>query len=417
MNLVADLIKPLKRLKNYSSIINPRLKSWVSAIYKNCETVSTVSLALILFFLFGNNNFGQTAHFDSLIHTGINQIYSLEFEQADSTFQILKKEFPKHPATKFFPAMTTWWKIMIDLDNEEYDDLFLEQIEETIDFCDDILDKNPNNIDAIFFKGGALGFRGRLESVREDWFDAAGDGKDALPLVYRAYALDSTNVDVQFGFGIYNYYADVIPEKYPFLKPIMLLFPDGDKEKGLKQLKNAAENGKYTKIESKYFLMTLYYKFEDDNKTALKYAEDLIKQFPYNPSFHRYYARLLRRVSQVTKAAEEFGVIYQRCADGVRGYNDKTRREASYYIADKYWQKAEFDKAIKYFKECSDLSYSFDQEDDGFNVVSLLQLGKIYDVLGEREKAKQYYEEVLDLGEYNNSHEKVERYLEKPFKR
>jgi len=412
------VINLIKRLRKYYAIfVNPRLKSWVNGIYKKNKTVSTVSLTLILFFLFGNNNLGQTTRFDSLIHTGINQIYSLEFEQADSTFQILKTEYPNHPATKFFPAMITWWKIMIDLDNEVYDDLFYDQLEETIDFCDELIDKNSNNIDAIFFKGGALGFRGRLESVREDWFDAAGDGKDALPLVYRAYALDSTNVDVQFGFGIYNYYADVIPEKYPFLKPIMLLFPDGDKEKGLKQLKNAAENGKYTKIESKYFLMTLYYKFEDDNKTALKYAEELIQQFPYNPSFHRYYARLLRRVSQITKSTEEFEKIYQRCVDKVRGYTDKTRREASYYIADKYWRKADFDNAIKYYKECSDLSFSFDQEDDGFNVVSLLQLGKIYDVLGEREKAKEYYEEVLDLDEYKDSQEKADRYLEEPFRR
>lgn len=163
--------------------------------------------------------------------------------------------------------------------------------------------------------------------------------------------------------------------------------------------------------------MTLYYKFEEDNKAALKYAEELMDQFPFNPAFHRYYARLLRQVSRVTEAAEEFGVIYDRCAGDVRGYTDKTKREASYYIADKYWQKAELDKAIKYFKECSELSYSFDQEDDGFNVVSLLQLGKIYDMLGEREKAKEYYEEVLDLDEYNDSHEKAEQYLEKPFKR
>lgn len=390
------------------------IKSYIFCRNQYDKTVPAVSL-LPLFFLICTFSFAQTARFDSLIHSGITQIYSLEFEQADSTFKILRADFPDHPATKFFPAMITWWKIMIDLDNEEYDDLFLDQLEESIDFCDEILDENPNNIDAIFFKGGSLGFRGRLYSIRENWFDAAADGKDALPLVHRAYALDSTNVDVQLGFGIYNYYADVIPERYPFLKPVMFFFPKGDREKGLLQLKNAAENGKYTRIESKFFLLTLYYKFEEDNTAALNYAEELVQQFPYNPTFQKYYARILRRLSEITKSTEEFEKMYERCENNTRGYNDKVKREASYYIADKFWRQGDFEKAIKYYKECSQLSISFDQEDDGFNVVSLLQLGKIYDILGKRDKAKYYYEEVLDLDDYNDSHKKAEKYLESQF--
>ena len=132
---------------------------------------------------------------------------------------------------------------MIDLDNEEYDDEFIDKLEETIDYCDDLIDENSEDVDAIFFKGGALGFRGRLYSVRESWFNAALDGKDALPLVHEAYRIDPANDDVQLGFGIYNYFADVIPEKYPFLKPLMIFFPSGDKKKGIEQLKKAAENG------------------------------------------------------------------------------------------------------------------------------------------------------------------------------
>lgn len=397
----------------YDYFINPRINSWVNTFAKFCRTVLTV-LVLVVFV---TDNYSQTNRLDSLIQSGIHQIYSLEFEKANQTFSIVKSEYPEHPSGKFFTAMITWWKIMVDLENESYDDLFYDQLDETIDFCEDILDEEPDNIDAIFFKGGSLGFRGRLASIREDWFDAAADGKEALPLVHRAYELDSSNVDVQLGFGIYNYYAAVIPERYPFLKPIMMLFPSGDKEKGIKQLQNAAENGKYTRIESKYFLMMLFYKYEDDNKTGLNYAEQLHKEFPINPTFHKYYARLLRKVSQITKATNEFRKMYNRCDSLMFGYNDKIKRESSYYVADDYWRKADWQNAIKYFKECSDLSYSFDQEDDGFNVVSLLQLGRIYDILDEREKAEGYYEEVLDLDEYKNSHEKAERYLEEPFKR
>ncbi|MDX1700503.1 MAG: hypothetical protein R3250_07800, partial [Melioribacteraceae bacterium] len=198
----------------------------------------------------------NSEHFDSLLYSGINQIYNIKFEEAEKTFEIVEKKFPKHPAGKFFQTMILWWKITLDRENEDYDEEFEEKIEEIIDFCDELLDENDENVDAIFFKGGALGFRGRLYALRKAWFDAALDGKDALPLVYEAFEIDSTNEDVKLGFGIYNYYAAAIPEKYPFVQPAMIFFPAGDKEKGIRQLETAALKAKYAAVESEFFLLT-----------------------------------------------------------------------------------------------------------------------------------------------------------------
>ena len=213
----------------------------------------------------------QSSKFDSLVTNGIDHIYNIKFDKAKDSFNELEKAYPKHPAAKFFKAMIIWWQIMLDQDNESYDELFEDKLEEVIDFCDDILDENDQDIDALFFKGGSLGFRGRLYSIRKEWFDAALDGKDALPIVYEAYEIDPTNEDVKLGFGIYNYYAAAIPEKYPFIKPAMIFFPSGDKEKGIKQLEAAAEKAKYAAVEAEFFLMNLYYQFEDDYNKALIY--------------------------------------------------------------------------------------------------------------------------------------------------
>ena len=200
---------------------------------------------------------GQDAKFDSIVVKGIKQIYSIELEQAEKTFNKLITDYPKHPAGKFFLAMLDWWRILLDTSTEQRDELFYEKIEEVIKHCDKILDEDPENIDALFFKGGAIGFRGRLSALRESWLSAADDGREALPLVEEAGELDPDNVDVKLGFGIYNYYASVIPEKYPIVKPLMIFFPSGDKSLGIKQLKDVAQNGKYTKYESRYFLMSL----------------------------------------------------------------------------------------------------------------------------------------------------------------
>ncbi len=373
-----------------------------------------MKILVTLFFAFTLN--AQSAKFDSLVTSGIEQIYNLKFSAAEKTFKVVKVDFPKNPAGIFFDAMIDWWKIMMDFENESYDDQFYDKLEEVIDMCDEILDKKPNNIDAIFFKGGALGFRGRLKAVREDWLDAAFDGKDALPLVYNAYKIDSTNIDIQFGLGIYNYYADVIPNQYEFIKPLMFLFPKGDKSKGINQLKNSAENGKYAKYEAQYFLMTLYFRYENDSKKALNYAEKLFEKFPDNPAFEKYIGRIFVKQNNYNEAENVFSRMIEKHKQKKFGYNDIIYREAVYYLAYNNYQKRNDEKALKYFKECEKFSIKFDEGDSGFLVNSILYSAMIYDRQGKREIAIKKYEEVLDLDEFRNSHEKAEKFLKKPFR-
>ena len=371
-------------------------------------------IAFVLMLFYFNTAFSQTVKFDSLVNTGINQIYNIKFAKAESTFDQLEKDFPKHPAGKFFKAMIIWWKIMLDQSDEQHDDLFEEKLEAVVDFCDDLLDENENNVDALFFKGGALGFRGRLYSIRKDWFDAALDGKEALPLVYEAYEIDPTNEDVKLGFGIYNYYAAAIPEKYPFIKPAMIFFPSGDKEKGINQLKSTAQKGKYAAIESQFFLLNLYYQFEEDHNEALIYAKPLHENFPDNPTFQKYVGRIYVKKGDYATASNYFGDIKDKANRNMPGYNEVLLREAEYYLGVNYMRKNKIDSANASFSDCYELSKIIDEdrdEESGFQVNALIYLARIADRKGDKNSAKKYYEEVLDLRNYSNSHKKAKRYL------
>ena len=378
-----------------------------------------MKLVLIILLAISQLYFAQQSRFDSLVTTGIKQIYNIQFEQAKNTFDLVKKEYPKHPAGKFFSAMIIWWKITLDRDNESFDEMFEDSLEEVIDFCDDILDDDPKNVDAIFFKGGSLGFRGRLYALRKEWFNAALDGKDALPLVFEAYKIDPANEDVKLGFGIYNYYAEAIPEKYPFIKPAMVFFPNGNKSKGIEQLKIAAKKAKYANIEARFFLMTLYYQFEQDYSESLVYAKPLHEDFPNNPIFEKYYGRLFVKKGNYKKAAEIFSDINVKCKNGYKGYNKKLKREAVYYIGNNFYMQGKLDSAKKYFTECENLSKEVDinlDEESGFLINAALYVGMINDRLGLRHEAVKKYKQVLSYREYGNSHKKAKRYLKKPRK-
>lgn len=375
--------------------------------------------ALIIFLCFAaSNTFPQTLHFDSLVTTGIKHIYGINFSEAEVTFRKLMADYPDHPSGRFFLAMIDWWRILLDLDVETYDEMFFQKLEDVIFNCDKILEKDPTNVDALFFKGGAIGFRGRLRAYRESWLKAADDGREALPIVERAASLDPTNLDVQLGFGIYNYYAEVIPDQYPLIKPLMIFFPKGDRQKGIEQLTNTALNGKYAKYEARYFLVTLYFNYENNVAKAEEFAQVLVNDFPNNPIFEKWLGRIFIKRGDYFGGSKIFTNILTKAEKKLSGYNTKKSiREASYYVGVQYRNIGQLDSAKYYFQMCADVSKEIDkQEESGFWVNAYLYLGMIHDQLGERDKAVEYYEKLLDMREYLNSHELAEKYLKESFK-
>ncbi len=183
------------------------------------------------------------ARFDDLAHRGIEQVYNLQFEDAEKTFAELTAMRPHHPAGPFFTAMIVWWRILIDIDNTGYDDEFYTRLDHVIDMCDSLLDENPNDVTAIFFKGGAIGFEGRLKFHRSDYLAAANAGRKALPLVQTAAELDPQNYDIELGTGMYNYYAEVVPGEYPWLKPLLLFVPPVTARKGCGRSRRPPKKG------------------------------------------------------------------------------------------------------------------------------------------------------------------------------
>ena len=359
---------------------------------------------------------GVDAEFDSVAARGIDYVYNLEFEAADVEFAKLVLLKPRHPAGHFFSAMGLWWRILIDMDNEQHDEEFMEALDGVIVMCDSLLDIDEGNVTAIFFKGGAIGFQGRLQFHRNNYFSAADAGRRALPLVQTASSLDPENHDILLGAGIYNYYAEVVPDQYPYLKPLLLFVPPGDRQKGLEQLALAAEKGKYASVESSYFLMQAYYFYEHDYARALAIALRLTGRFPNNMLFQRYLGRCFISLNNWEKGREVFAEIADRARRGKRGYRGISEREATYYLGMYEMNRRSYGKALEHFNRCDELSRGLDRRRaSGFMVMANLKMGMIYDKLSRRDLAIDLYERVLEMEEFRNSHEEAERYLESPF--
>lgn len=354
---------------------------------------------------------------NTIIDQGIKDVYSLNFPAAETKFRTLLRDNPKNPAGLFYLAMIDWWKILVDLDDQSKDDLFYKKLDDVIYVCDEILDENPDNFDALFFKGGAIGFRGRLRALRESWLKAADDGREALPIVNKVLKLQPKNADILLGTGIYSYYISVIPDEYPAVKPLLIFFPSGDKAQGIKDLKRVAEKGRFAKYEAMYFLMTLYQEFEKDAQTSEKYAKMLTDLFPENPVFLKWRGRAAVMRGDYPLIKDIYTNLYAGTQAGKFGYSQKLRRETTYYLGFYYKAIGQWDSSMTYLKECVDLSKKIDRSDPtGYWVNALLYQGMAYDKLNQRDQALKCYNDVLAIKEYSNSHRLAKMYINEPYR-
>ncbi|HUN65596.1 MAG TPA: tetratricopeptide repeat protein [Bacteroidota bacterium] len=351
---------------------------------------------------------------ESELHTrkGIDFIYNLKFDSARAELRFLIKHQPDHPAGYFFLAMIDWWRIVTDFGNTAYDEKLLRELDRVIDLCDQRLDKNENDLPALFFKGGALGFEGRLHGNREDWVKAANCGREALPIVRKAYHLDTANYDILLGMGIYNYYAAVVPDHYPFVKPLMVFFPEGDRARGMRQLRLAADSARYAGVEAQYFLMQICLNFENNYPEALRLAISLTSRYPDNPLFQRYLGRCNASNLRWSEAETVFEEILHRTKEQRPGYDRYTEREAEYYLGWIEMNRGDLEKALSFLYHTDDLSRALDVKGaSGFMALANLRIGMIYDLQKKRDLAVAQYKKVLDMNDFQNAHTQASRYL------
>ncbi|MCS6989704.1 MAG: tetratricopeptide repeat protein [Chloroherpetonaceae bacterium] len=378
---------------------------------------ATLSMALFSLVATAQTPSGQAfTKYDDQVLKGIDYVYNLDFEEADALFDDIVRKDPKSPVGHFFKGMVLWWKMMLDLDDTRYDERFSDYMQTVIDLCDERLEVNDRDLEAMFFKSGALGFRGRLRANRGQWLKAALDGKDALPIVSRIQKVGKGNMDVLFGLGIYDYYAEAIPEQYPAVRPLALMFPKGDKKRGIARLDSCMRFGHYAKVEAIYFLTQIYYVYEKDFAKATEFAKMLHERYPDNPFFYSYLGRCYAASGYWKEAEEIFTDIWKKHQRGAKHYNDRHLREAHYYIGMALMNRRDLKDAFAHFTNAVNLSIKVDaKEPSAFRVLSELRLGMIYDAQGERAKAIAHYKKVLDMKEHQDSHAKAKMYLKHPY--
>ncbi|MBN8577359.1 MAG: tol-pal system protein YbgF [Cytophagales bacterium] len=331
------------------------------------------------------------------ISEALNDLYNFKFEKAEQQFRWFKQKYKWHPLPYFLLGLSEWWKIMPNTKATTYDDKFMAYMDSTINIAEILYKKHPAyKVEAAFFLAAAHGFKGRLYSdeERKNWRKAAVEGKAALNYMEVCREKEHLSPELLFGDALYNYFSVWVPENYPALKPLLWFFRKGDKQLGLKQLREVSYNAFYTRTEAMVWLMRISNSYENDQVRAYQISEYLYTTYPDNPYFHRYFARMLYARGQHTLLEPQAKQILARIDSGRFGYEATSGRYAAFFLGQMYEFQRKQDEAKKYYELAVKYAEEIGATESGYYLFSLIALGEINEKQGNKAEARRYFKEV-----------------------
>lgn len=355
---------------------------------------------LLLLFLV----FGKLGAQDILLHRPdlLNKIeaeisftYSYEFRKARTLITELQKEVPGHPVLSLMEALNLYWENFPLTPEQDKAKEFLALLDDACLKGSKMLEKDPESLEGLFFEL----FPRALFS--EFWADNGKPGK-VFPYLNSLYHQTLKGMTVQdrfkefyFTSGLYNYYIEAYPEKHPAYKPVKLLFQAGDKEKGLKQLMECAEQAVYVKHEARSFLAYIYMNYEDNPVTASVYASGLYKEFPRNPLYVGRYAEILIYsnklavaeiiVNNLSKLPGEFAKMEYHLYKGL--------------IDEKY--KKNYELAYKEYQTALTMASKYGDAGSVYNAIAWMGIGRYYKYKKNTSEANKYFRMAENVSSYN----------------
>ncbi|AZQ64257.1 hypothetical protein EI427_19185 [Flammeovirga pectinis] len=211
----------------------------------------------------------------------MDAMYKWDFERADSLLIDYKELMPNHPSLPLFHAMDMYWKSTpFDYYDDDKMSEFFGYLDDCIDKCEVIIDKDKNDNEAVFFLLLARSLKARAYNYSGSTWKAVSEAKQVYSLTRYSIKHIQEFDEFNFSAGVYNYYREFYPESHPIYKPFLSFFPSGNKELGIEQLTTAMNYSIFTNAEAEKYLMWIY--SHDNNLKATEIAYNIFDKYSNN---------------------------------------------------------------------------------------------------------------------------------------
>ena len=345
---------------------------------------------------------------------GTTALYHLQFKEAEEKFRHAIEARPEHPAPYFFLTMLRWYELSYDsllYQNSSLEKALMDQASLTVKVAKKFSRDKSSQSSGFLYWAGALGAKGWYHRTRSQWVRAYFSGKKGYNLLQKTIDLKPELYDAYLGIGMYEYYAATLG---PFLKVLASFSVRGDKDRALQYLNLAQSKSKYVRFEAAYFLWNAALE-ERNLGEAVRRAQELEHFFPHSPLFRWCKIQTLfyqKDWAAVLRECDEYIAESKKAQNGKNNTFFLLLSKVHYHQGAALFSLGKIDEAPLYFEKCLEDKTPF----AGWKVMSLLRLGELRDLKGNRSEAERAYREVLNLPDYWDSHSKARKRLSEPFK-
>ena len=227
-----------------------------------------------------------------------------------------------------------------------------------------------------------------------------------------AKACDPNNYDSDFLMGLMHYHIDHFAGMTGFLSS--WLITEGDRQKGLAEIRTAAQKGYLLREMARVELVSVYLNYEKQPSKALPIAQELRNKFPNDYNFHFIYATALLELSRFAEAEAMAAQIEKNINSEVPHFIPELQPRYYQLMGRIHFKRGEYGRAESYFqKAIQDKSFYNNRT----QARSMLYLGMIHDIRKEHKYAKDYYKRVLKIeGADGAARIDAKGYLQTPYR-
>ncbi len=227
-----------------------------------------------------------------------------------------------------------------------------------------------------------------------------------------AKSCDPNNYDADFLMGLMHYHIDHFAGMTGFLSS--WLITEGDRQKGLAEIRTAAQKGYLLREMARVELVSVYLNYEKQPSKALPIAQELRNKFPNDYNFHFIYATALLELSRFAEAEAMAAQIEKNINSEAPPFIPELQPRYYQLMGRIHFKRGEYGRAESYFqKAIQDKSFYNNRT----QARSMLYLGMIHDIRKEHKYAKDYYKRVLKIeGADGAARIDAKGYLQTPYR-
>ncbi len=367
-------------------------------------------LNIIFIFLLFNSHSGASDKdtYHQLTLEGIEQAYNMQIDEATGTFEQIIKLDPQNPHGYLLQAVNFFYQSEWAVEKGDFEKKFQKYTSKAIKFSKKNLSKKEKRNDALFYLGTSHIYLAAYHAARHNWLRAYWYGKDGINYLKKVVRADPNYYDAYLGLGLYHYYAAVIPK---FIKSVTsLLGIEGDRTRGLQELRLAAEKGTYSRAEAHYFLANIFLYIEDDADTALSYSEKLTRRYQQNAGFLTFLAENYQESGRHADAIEQLeNALAQEAAQRYEFF----QMLIYFGLGKSHFELNNFKKCIPYFEKALTLASKRKKSASWMVGRVNYRLGLSFELEGERQVAVKYYSNVRK-SDHKKAHELARKRMKEP---